>query len=121
MDKKVSASSLKSKLKWQEGFLNESKGKGKTVPSPCQGPKEPPVISQGGFPQGLGLSPSAFYKLLGSKGIGLPPLKLLQFDFKDLEKETEEADSNEETIWLLKKFEAILLQSGKEFRDKNAG
>jgi hypothetical protein len=121
MDKKISTSSPKSKLKWQKGFLNKSKGKQKTIPSPCQGPKDPPVILQGGFPQGLGSSPSAFCKLLGSKGIGIPPVKLLQFDFKDLAKEAEEADSIEETIWLLKKFEAILLQSGKEFRDQNAG
>jgi hypothetical protein len=78
MANKVSASSPKSKLKWQKGFLNESKGKGKTVPSPCQGPKEPPLILQGGFPQGSGLSPSAFCKLLGSKGIGVPPVKLLK-------------------------------------------
>jgi hypothetical protein len=121
MDKKVSASSPKSKLKWQKGNLNKSKGKGKTIPSPCQGPKEPPIILQGGFPQGSGSSPSAICKLLGNKGIGVPPVKLLQFDFKDLAKEAKEANSNKETIWLLKKFEAILLQSGKEFRDQNAG
>jgi hypothetical protein len=49
--------------------------------------------------------------------------KLLQFDFKGLVKEAKEADSNKETIWLLKKLEKILLQSGKEFRefrDQNA-
>ncbi len=39
-------------------------------------------------------------------------VKILQFDFKDLAKEAEEVDSNEETIWFLKKFEKILLQSG---------
>jgi hypothetical protein len=85
-----------------------------------QGIKEPPIISQGGFPQGLGLSPSSCCKLLGSKRM----VKLLQFDFKDLAKEAEEADSNKETIWLLKKLEKILLQSSKEFRefrDQNAG
>jgi hypothetical protein len=121
MDKKISASSPKSKLKWQKGFHNESKGKQKTIPRPCQGPNDPPVILQGGFPQGLGSSPSAFCKLRGSKGIGVTPVKLLQFDFKDLVKEAKEADSNKETIGLLKKFEAILIQSSKEFRDQNAG
>jgi hypothetical protein len=68
----------------------------------------------------LGSSLSAFCKLLGSKGIGVPPVKLLQFDFNDLAKEAEKADSNKETIRLLKKFKAILLQSGKKFRDQNA-
>ncbi len=67
------------------------------------------------------MSPSAYYKLLGSKGIGVPPVKLLQFDFKDLTKEPKEADSNKETIRLLKKFKAILIQSGKEHRDQHTG
>jgi hypothetical protein len=108
MDKKESASSPKSKLQWRKGFLHDSKGKGKTILSPYQGIEEPPIILQGGFPQGLGLSPSSRCKLLGSKGM----VKILQFDFKDLAKEAEEVDSNEETIWFLKKFEKILLQSG---------
>jgi hypothetical protein len=90
------------------------------VLSPDQRIKEPPIISQGGFPQDSGSSPSFCCKFLGSKGT----VKLLQFDFKDLAKEAEEVESNKETIWLLKKFKKILLQSGKEFRefrDQNAG
>jgi hypothetical protein len=85
-----------------------------------QGIKEPPIILLGGFPQGLGSSPSSCCKLLGSKGV----VKLFQFDFKDLAKEAKEADNNKESIWLLKKLEKIFLQSSKEleeFRDQNAG
>ncbi len=66
------------------------------------------------------MSPTSCCKLLGSKGTA----KLLQFNFNDLAKEAKEADSNEDTIRLLKKLEKILLQSGKEireFRDQNAG
>jgi hypothetical protein len=90
------------------------------VLSPNQGIEEPPIISQEGFPQGSGLSPSSHCKLLGSKGT----VKPFQLDFKDLAKESKEADSNEETIWFLKKFEKNLLQSSKgfrEFRDQNTG
>ncbi len=103
MDKKEPAASPKSKLQWRKGFLHDSKGKGKTILSPNHGIKEPLIILQEGFPQGLGSSPSFCCKLLGSKGT----VKLLQFDFKDLAKEVEEADSKEETIWLLKKYKKI--------------
>jgi hypothetical protein len=102
MDKEEPAPPSKGKLEWCKGFLHKRKGERKSVLSPCQEPKEPPVILLGGLPQGSGLSPSAYYKLLGNKGIDIPPVKLLQFDFRDLAKETKEADSNEEMIRLLK-------------------
>jgi hypothetical protein len=95
MDKKEPASSTKSKLEWHKGFLHEGKGKG-TVPSLHQEHKEPPVAAQGGLPQGSGLSPLVYYKLLESKGIAVPPVTLLQVNFKAIAKEAKKVEDNNE-------------------------
>ncbi len=122
MDKKEPASSTKSKIEWRKGFLHEGKGKG-TVPSLHQEQKEPPITMQGGLPQGLGLSPSVYYKLLESKEIAVLPVTLLQVNFKGLAKEAKEADNNDEDapikdyIELLKRAEENVHQSGKELKE----
>jgi hypothetical protein len=78
---------------------------------------------QGGLPQGLGLSPSVYYKLLESKGIAVPPVTLLQVNFKAIAKEAEDVDNNnedmpiEDYIELLKRAEANVRQSGKELKE----
>ncbi len=60
--------------------------------------------------QGSGSSPTPYYKVLGSSGINRA--KLLKVNFKDLVKEDKEADNDEDTGRLLKKFEATLSQLG---------
>jgi hypothetical protein len=67
--------------------------------------------------QGLGSSPTPYYKVLGSSGINGE--KLIKVNFKDLVKEDEEADNIEDTGRLLKKFEATLSQLRKELRDQH--
>jgi hypothetical protein len=122
MDKKEPASSTKSKLEWRKGFLHEGKGKG-TVPSLRQEHEEPPITTQGGLPQGSGLSPSVYYKLLVSKGIAVPPVMLLQVNFGAIANKAEEADNNnkdahiEDYIKLFKRAEENIRQSGKELRE----
>jgi hypothetical protein len=122
MDKKEPASSTKSKLEWRKGFLHEGKGKG-TVPSLHQEREEPPVTMQGGLPQGSGLSPSVYYKLLESKGIAFPLVTLLQVNFEAIVKEAKEADDNnkdmpiEDYIELLKRAKENVRQSGIELKE----
>jgi hypothetical protein len=67
--------------------------------------------------QGLGSSPTPYYKVLGSSGIN--KAKLLKLNFKDLVKEDKEADNDKDMGRLLKKFEATLSQLGKELRDQH--
>jgi hypothetical protein len=122
MDKKEPTSSTKSNLEWHKGFLHEDKGKG-SVPSLRQEHKEPPVTTQGGLPQGLGLSPSVYKKLLESKGIAVLPVMLLQVNFKAIAKEAKEADDNDEDapikdyIELLKRAKENVRQSGTELKE----
>jgi hypothetical protein len=78
---------------------------------------------QGGLPQGLGLSTSVYYKLLESKGIAVPPVTLLQVNFKALAKEAKEVDNNDKDapikdyIKLLKRAKENVRQSGKELKE----
>ncbi len=64
-------------------------------------------------PQGLGTSPSAFYKVVG-KGKGQDSPTLLQFNFEALKKEVEEGGDITE---LFTKFQNILLETGEEIRE----
>jgi hypothetical protein len=118
MDKKEPASSTKSKLEWRKGFLHEGKGKG-TVPSLRQEHEEPPITTQGGLPQGSGLSPSVYYKLLESKGIAVLPVTLLQVNFEAITKEAKEAEDNgkdmpiKDYIELLKRAEEMYVNQAR--------
>ncbi len=80
-------------------------------------PNDKPREDGGQLSQGLGSSPTPYYKVLGSSGINRA--KLLKVNFKDLVKEDEEADNDEDTGRLLKKFKATLSQLGKELRDQH--
>ena len=101
MEKKDPPPSTKKKFKWSNGFL-EQKGDDKT-----------PTTKLRGLPQGLGKSPSDFYKIV-EKGKGKDSPTLLQFDFGELEKEVEEGGDVTE---ILAKFQNILLETGKELKE----
>jgi hypothetical protein len=108
MDKKEPASSSNSNLNWKKGFLNESKG---------QGSKETLFTLKGGLPQGSGVSPSAYYKLLESKLV-----TYLLRNFEALAKEAKEVENSEdkpikEYKEQLKRAEENARQAGKELKE----
>jgi hypothetical protein len=100
MEKKDPPPPTKKKFELSKGFLEQ------------KGDDETPTTKLRGLPQGLGKSPSDFYKIVG-KGKGQDSPTLLQLNLGELEKEVEEGGDVTET---LAKFQNILLETGKEIK-----